>query len=107
MWVTILTGIIALFLGFGSGWVASDLNDNTRPPKIMKQDITTIQRTEVQTSSEMRNYQVQSTSIYNGLSNQQFLFAITNQLSYSNLQRGDVTNKNSSDTVTNNSVDTN
>lgn len=93
----IVTGLICYLLGIGT---MIGVNIAT-PPKIMKQEIITTVNTEVTSANEMRNYQVQETKIYNGLSNQQFLFAITNQLSYSNLLKSILTNDIQKKTITN------
>lgn len=95
----IITGLICYLLGIGT---MIGVNIAT-PPKIMKQEIITTVKTEVTSQNELRNYSIQETKIYNGLSNQQFLFAITNQTGYSNLLKSIVTNTNNYDTITNRS----
>lgn len=93
----IITGLVCYLLGIGT---MIGVNIAT-PPKIMKQEIITTVKTEVTSQNELRSYQIQETKIYNGLSNQQFLFAITNQTAYSNLLKSTITNDYDKITVTN------
>lgn len=97
----IIALIIGIICGIPIGWIGSDINDNFKPPKTMKQEIITTVDTTVTSQNEMRNYQVQETKVYNGLSNQQFLFAITNQTAYSNLLKSIITNDIQKKIITN------
>jgi len=105
--MNIIIAIIFFLIGAGSGWIGSDFWDATQPPKILKQEITTIQTTDVTSRNEMNNYQVQETTVFQGLSNQQLIIVFTNKTGYSNLLKNIITNSQKTKIITNNAIETN
>lgn len=99
--------IIGLFIGAPSGIIIGGWMEALKPPRIMKQEIKQESQLTTTVRSELKSYQVQETRVYNGLSDLEIIFAITNQTGYSNLLAGIITNTNWSKSTTNFSEQTN
>lgn len=55
----IVSVIVALAVGFGGGWITSDLVDAKKPPKTLVQHITQVQQVEQRQTTLQQSAQVQ------------------------------------------------
>jgi len=95
----ILTVVITALISIAGTWITKDIVEASKPPHTQIINTTTEIKTTMQTIVDTKA--IASTSIYNGLSNQEFIFAITNELTKSNSSVIYITNTNFSKTITN------
>ena len=97
---TIIACVVCLVLGGGGGWILSDINDQNKPAKVQNTPIITEVKTDITTKSEMQNFQVQETALYQE-ADKALILSFTNQTAYSNLLKSIVTNSNVQTSKTN------
>ena len=95
----LLTIVITALISISGTWIAKDIVKLNKPAKTVIINNDTRQETSVQTFVDTKA--IASTAIYQGLSNQEFLCAITNMIAKSNTIKDVITNTNWRTSTTN------
>jgi len=95
----LLTIVITALISISGTWIVKDLVELNKPAKTVIINNENNQQTSVQTFVDTKA--IASTAIYQGLSNQEFLCAITNMIAKSNTIKDIITNTNYKTSTTN------